>query len=534
MFLFRGRLFLKYTVGALYVVGILLIAKRILRVSDSFIFEKNHKTDAPSVTEQLTSDDSKKSEEHQRCTNVTYDSSLPTTSVVIIFFNEPWSVLLRTVYSVLKRSPPKFLKEIILVDDSSDEDELKGKLSYYVATRFPKKVKLIRLPERQGLIRARLRGAENATGDVLLFLDAHCEVTIQWLEPLLQRIKEKRNAVLMPIIDNISEENLEYLHDNDPSFFQVGGFTWSGHFTWIDVQEKEIKSRPSPISPTNSPTMAGGLFAIDRKYFWEVGSYDDKMDGWGGENLEMSFRVWQCGGTLETIPCSRVGHIFRNFHPYKFPHDKDTHGINTARLVYVWMDDYKRVFFLYREEFKDNMEVIGDLQDRHDLRARLKCKSFKWYLDNVYPEKFIPDENVIAYGRVRVVGRNLCLDNLQRDDDDKPYYNLGMYGCHAKMYPSQLFSLSNEGELRQDETCVSVDESLTRNKSSKLLMKRCAKTEEGNDWMLENGKIVHVATGLCLDATGVESEQDVLATVCNDKRDQSWQFDFYGDYPIPR
>lgn len=54
-----------------------------------------------------------------------------------------------------------------------------------------------------------------------------------------------------------------------------------------------------------------------------------------------------------------------------------------------------------------------------------------------------------------------------------------------KCFFVQLFSLSNEGELRQDETCVSVDESLTRNKSSKLLMKRCAKTEEGNDWILE-------------------------------------------------
>ena len=58
---------------------------------------------------------------YYRCTNLTYDTSLPTTSVIIIFFNEPWSVLLRTVYSVLRRSPPKFLKEIILVDDSSDE-----------------------------------------------------------------------------------------------------------------------------------------------------------------------------------------------------------------------------------------------------------------------------------------------------------------------------------------------------------------------------------------------------------------------------
>ena len=48
------------------------------------------------------------------------------------------------------------------------------------------------------------------------------------------------------------------------------------------------------------------------------------------------------------------------------------------------------------------MKEAGDISERVELRKRLGCKSFKWYLDNVYPEKFIPDEtsHVFAYGMV--------------------------------------------------------------------------------------------------------------------------------------
>ena len=43
----------------------------------------------------------------------------------------------------------------------------------------------------------------------------------------------------------------------------------------------------------------------------------------------------------------------------------------------------------------------GDISERVELRNRLQCKSFSWYLENVYPEKFIPDQNVKAFGMVR-------------------------------------------------------------------------------------------------------------------------------------
>ena len=90
------------------------------------------------------------------------------------------------------------------------------------------------------------------------------------------------------------------------------------------------------------------------------------ISGWGGENLELSFRVWMCGGRMETIPCSHVGHIFRATHPYPIP--DDSHGKNTVRMAEVWMDNYKKYFYLSRVELKGNFFVqIPNLSSMHNL-----------------------------------------------------------------------------------------------------------------------------------------------------------------------
>ena len=50
---------------------------------------------------------------------------------------------------------------------------------------------------------------------------------------------------------------------------------------------------------------------------------------------------------MESVPCSHVGHIFRSWHPYFIP--EDSHGINSARMAEVWMDDYKRLYYMHRQ-----------------------------------------------------------------------------------------------------------------------------------------------------------------------------------------
>jgi polypeptide N-acetylgalactosaminyltransferase len=358
----------------------------------------------------------------------------------------------------------------------------------------------------------------------MLYLDSHCECNEGWLEPLLARIKENPKAFVVPIIDVIDDKTLEYYHGNG-NYFQVGGFTWSGHFTWVDIPPSELARRGSPIAPTRSPTMAGGLFAVARDTFWALGSYDPEMDVWGGENLEMSFRIWQCGGVLETIPCSRVGHIFRSFHPYTFPGNKDTHGINTARTVEVWMDDFKRLFYMHRPDLLNS--DIGSVTNRLKFKQDLQCKPFSWFLKNIYPEKFILDDpkHVFAYGRLKNPTSNTCLDNLQNDDKDS--YDLGEYACHNFMASAQFFSFSKKYELRREDNCAQVSAPFPQ-RHEKVEMATCHGQGGEQDWAhTKEGKIIHKETKKCLDAGRGQSMDLLYVAPCQNIPSQVWYFDHY-------
>lgn len=119
-----------------------------------------------------------------RCIDEKYSVNLANVSVIIAFHNEHLNTLLRTCYSIWIRSPAKLLTEIILIDDASTIENLGNDLTEYINANMPI-VKLIRLRERSGLIKARIIGAMAAKSEILVFLDSHCEVYHNWLPPML-------------------------------------------------------------------------------------------------------------------------------------------------------------------------------------------------------------------------------------------------------------------------------------------------------------------------------------------------------------
>eukprot|EP01111_Echinosteliopsis_oligospora_P002542 TRINITY_DN1382_c0_g1_i2.p1 TRINITY_DN1382_c0_g1~~TRINITY_DN1382_c0_g1_i2.p1 ORF type:complete len:389 (-),score=47.78 TRINITY_DN1382_c0_g1_i2:110-1276(-) len=312
------------------------------------------------------------------------EKNLPTATVVVVTHDERASVLYRTVVSILERTTEHLLDQIVVIDDLSD---VRVDSEVYILP----KTKVIRNKERKGLIHSRVIGAENShpNSEVIVFLDAHCEVNFKWLEPLLYRIKQDPKNTVWPVIDVIGLYDFKYNPINGSEM--TGGMDLGNmNFIYEVIPRDVFKTVKYPLDPIPSPIMPGGLFAIDKKWFTESGVYDLGMGYWGAENLEMSVRLWVCGGRVEMIPCSHVGHIF-NDQSTAPDYVTKSGSKNQIRFAEVWADDYKYLWYQNWGINEATIKNAGDVSDRKKFKQDNKCKSFKWYHENVYPYMKMPD-----------------------------------------------------------------------------------------------------------------------------------------------
>lgn len=338
---------------------------------------------------------------------------LPDVSVIIPVYNEAWSMLLRGLHSLLNRTPVHLLREIILIDDASTYSYLDYPLHRYAQT-LSSKIRILRNQRREGLIRARLRGAREALGEVLVFLDGHTEVNVGWLEPLLRLILNgNRTTLALPQIDPIDVKTIAYDRWN---YVAHGGLSWSMDYIWKYLPPPEAdRASKYPADPIQSPTALGCAMAIDRHFFFDLGAFDDGMFIWGGENIELSLRVWMCRGSIYISPCSRVGHAFRHWLPYAFPAAYGGVAVkrrNYQRIVDVWLDEFRKIYYAINGRLPVNHLIDNynlSLDARRDLRERLGCHNFSWFLQNIVPEMATPDEDALHFGQLENLAGSVCV-----------------------------------------------------------------------------------------------------------------------------
>ncbi|KAI2563883.1 probable polypeptide N-acetylgalactosaminyltransferase 8 [Homo sapiens] len=440
-----------------------------------------------------------------RCLRKTYPSQLPSLSVILIFVNEALSIIQRAITSIINRTPSRLLKEIILVDDFSSNGELKVHLDEKIKLynqKYPGLLKIIRHPERKGLAQARNTGWEAATADVVAILDAHIEVNVGWAEPILARIQEDRTVIVSPVFDNIRFDTFKL----DKYELAVDGFNWELWCrydalpqAWIDLHDV--------TAPVKSPSIMG-ILAANRHFLGEIGSLDGGMLIYGGENVELSLRVWQCGGKVEILPCSRIAHLERHHKPYALDLTAALKR-NALRVAEIWMDEHKHMVYLAWNIPLQNSGIdFGDVSSRMALREKLKCKTFDWYLKNVYP-LLKPLHTIVGYGRMK----NLLDENVCLDQGPVPGNTPIMYYCHEFSSQNVYYHLTGElyvGQLIAEASAS--DRCLTDpGKAEKPTLEPCSKAAKNRlhiYWDFKpGGAVINRDTKRCL-----EMKKDLLGS----------------------
>ncbi|NWT02031.1 GLT17 acetylgalactosaminyltransferase, partial [Mionectes macconnelli] len=425
-----------------------------------------------------------------KCKELKYGKDLPQISIIFIFVNEALSVILRSVHSAVNHTPAHLLKEIILVDDNSDEGE-----QHLPPPTHQEGVSFLKTSWRSSSSPQRLQCPPANSGRNSPSLPVLCFFSPLRAEPVLSRIQENRKRVILPSIDNIKQDNFEVQRYENSAH----GYSWELWCMYISPP-KDWWDAGDPSLPIRTPAMIGCSFVVNRKFFGEIGLLDPGMDVYGGENIELGIKVWLCGGSMEVLPCSRVAHIERKKKPYNNNIGFYTKR-NALRVAEVWMDDYKwHVYIAWNLPLENPGIDIGDVSERKALRKSLKCKNFQWYLDHVYPE-MRRYNNTVAYGELRNnKAKDVCLDQGPQEN-----HTAILYPCHG--WGPQLARYTKEGFLHlgalgtttllPDTRCL-VDNGKSR--FPQLLDCEKVKSSLHKRWsFIQNGAILNKGTGRCLE-----------------------------------
>jgi glycosyltransferase involved in cell wall biosynthesis len=255
--------------------------------------------------------------------------------------------------------------EVIVVDDGSTDDSI---VRY---RRSPDPRLRILRGGGLGVAKARNLGAQHARGEYVVFLDAHCTVSSDWLDRFALALAEPGVALVSPCFTRLGA--------SEPRgcgiFFGDAG-----------LEQHWFEPRPWD-TPYDVPLNIGACQALRRDVFDGLGRYDTGFGSWGFEDVELCLRAWLFGWRVQADPVATVAHQFRESRGYEVD-DIDV-VYNFVRMLALHFDEPEFSAILAARGPNPNIgialeriEVDGTLAQRHAY-DRMRVRPVGWFFEHV-------------------------------------------------------------------------------------------------------------------------------------------------------
>lgn len=389
-------------------------------------------------------------------------------SVIITAHQESLVHLKKTIESIVATTNAEVLQDIVVVDDASSVVVTIAAMDLNAASVSV--VRIVRNPTRQGVVRSKIIGAAAATGIVYMFMDAHMKPEVGWLSPILRLINTNYKRIVSPVLVNLNPDT--WVNDVTATSSKML-FDWNFDLQWVDDLNDEV------------PVMSGGVFAVSKDWWENLGGYDQGFTEYGMENLEMSLRTWLCGGEIMLASESLIGHVFKEQFPYTV--SEEALAMNKLRAVELWVDEeHKDPFYENHKEFRDGKNDF-DFSTVDVIKKNLACQPFMSFVNRFY-DVFQMHRLLPLPVYTISIGKKHCLDH----EDG----NLEVKACTGSERQEWAWIYGNGLYHPTLKRCIGID----NGKPGMPSLVRCKKGDSKQQWSLRNG---HLLWGSwCLEVKG--------------------------------